>query len=395
MLVFLLISTAFAQTEPPIQPRYAEYNLLHPLRSDLEGKELERALKGVLEARGITTLTVTGPDGERAQYRPKKARTHTLREMNPEAASALRFVLINESPGIELDALVIPISPQEHGEEVPRRPVTVAWDHPAELSVHTGTIVDAVTAPTVTLEAFMARWGVELEIEDQDWSITELGQLDEALALLTPAEQVIVTGIPFRRVSSPPLEGATAAFLFDPEDGARMEFFQMQEDRQRSVFFGTPDAPRLIALSPLVHEFGHAVANAQLIASLQPITPLIRSLNNAVKQHARLTEQGASPAELRVVSGRYQEAVADLATAGWSLEALERACQQLALPNEAERTLEHMIGDRPRVSQYADSNTAELFAETFMLARLDPDAARRLYPDVMDWLDASGHLPAQ
>ena len=64
MLVFLLISTAFAQTEPPIQPRYAEYNLLHPLRSDLEGKELERALKGVLEARGITTLTVTGPDGE-------------------------------------------------------------------------------------------------------------------------------------------------------------------------------------------------------------------------------------------------------------------------------------------------------------------------------------------
>jgi hypothetical protein len=236
---------------------------------------------------------------------------------------------------------------------------------------------------------------VELEIEDQDWSITELGQLDEALSLLTPAEQAIVTSIPFRRVSSPPLEGATAAFLFDPHEGARMEFFQMQEDRQRSVFFGTPDAPRLTALSPLVHEFGHAVANAQLIAQLQPIIPLLRSLNNAVQQHAQLTEQGASPAERRVVSRRYQQAVSELEAAGWSLAALEQSFEQLALPNGAERSIEAMIGERSRVSQYAYSSTAELFAETFMLARLDPDALRRLYPDVMDWLEGSGHLPDQ
>jgi hypothetical protein len=174
-----------------------------------------------------------------------------------------------------------------------------------------------------------------------------------------------------------------------------MEFFQMQEDRQRSVFFGTPDAPRLTALSPLVHEFGHAVANAQLIAQLQPIIPLLRSLNNAVQQHAQLTEQGASPAERRVVSRRYQQAVSELEAAGWSLAALEQSFEQLALPNRAERSIEAMIGERSRVSQYAYSSTAELFAETFMLARLDPDALRRLYPDVMDWLEGSGHLPDQ
>ena len=79
--------------------------------------------------------------------------------------------------------------------------------------------------------------------------------------------------------------------------------------------------------------------------------------------------------------------------AGWPPERLLSTLERGAVDTPSELAIDALIGERGRVSAYAETNPAEHYAEMFELYTVDPAALRRLYPDAADWFVAGRHLP--
>jgi len=393
-VLLLMLAASLAAPELTEGPRYFQGAFKRPIYSELEGRPLEKNLRELLSTRQVASLVVTAPGGAQIAYPPLKG----LRTLNPAVGRAIRLMLWNQQPGLEMDLLITPAPSEETAAmKLPRVPVTLIWEGET-LAVEHGPVFDA-RYPALSVSEFLSRWDVTLEIENNDWTEPELGLLDQALSLLTPAEQAIVTQIPFRRVAKPPppdgrhdSESPVAVFAFDLDNGARFEFYRPRIDRDRTVFRGEPSAPLLMPVAVLVHEFGHAIASGPIMAEISPYLDDISTSFLAYRKLTALADSGAAPDEIAPWRTRYDERMAALAAQGCSEDQLDAYLNRIREPDPAELALDALVGDRQRVSEYAYSDAAEHFAEMFELYRTDPAAVERLYPDVADWFDQGGHL---
>lgn len=173
---------------------------------------------------------------------------------------------------------------------------------------------------------------------DVAWSPYEAAVAADALARLTPAEQARVGDVVLRRMAVSRRAPGRELAWFDPLDAPpSIEVYDLAF-AAASAFVGPVDAPVDPATLTLVHELGHALADAPL--------------REAGGWSPTLTRGGP----------------------------VIRAFRALDLP--------------PGPTPYARRSVHEAFAEAFALWKLDPDALRRTQPDALAWFEAGGHLAA-
>ncbi len=310
--------------------------------------------------------------------------------------AVLFHVLNAEGPGVEIDLLA------RTDDEV--RPVSAIWDGPDALLIQVGASWSGAARDVGELGEFLSRWNLELERDQAvDWHGAELALLDQALALLSPRERARVEQLPFRRSAAgftlPNGKPAAAAYRTDFVQGYRFEFYSVNTRADSGGFIGAPSRPHSRQLLTVLHELGHAIADhdrrLQVLPLLSPIRQLNASFGEGERADAALEPDPTDQAALtrrRDALARNLAAADALTALGLPPERLDELNAWLETPTPIELALAEQLGDAPPITEYAATSPSEGFAEFFAYAHLDPDAMRRVYPQVAEWLLSGRYL---
>ena len=250
----------------------------------------------------------------------------------------------------------------------------------------------------VQADPLRARYGVG---PIEGWSASELASLERALSLLSPQELAGISGLPFRRRSSapadvprPPPGLLPSEFkpcgLYRWQDGQRwIEIFDCAFDGDALSFVGRPDHPLPPSARVIVHEIGHALGKK---ATADLYDRILRENASAKELVDEFNRQGRRIPQDQMY--RYQQMQAKFAAmsavfARWSAVLATGASNSSPVIVEFDQ-----VRARNGFTLYGRWNSDEAFAEAFSLYRADPDACRRISPQVFAFFEAGRHLSA-
>ncbi|MFO0576905.1 MAG: hypothetical protein U1A78_23120 [Polyangia bacterium] len=171
--------------------------------------------------------------------------------------------------GLELDLL----THSETGEYVP---VTAQYDLDESVRITMGKPLRSLTELAVPLspEQIHTVYGTGPIVNGTaSWTPTELAALQQALAVLTPAERAKLADVRFVRNHRPTrtsgLSHSSKAWGAYYVDGSQktISLFDVKIDHDESLFIGTPDKPLLASAACLLHEIGHGLASEPVLDS--------------------------------------------------------------------------------------------------------------------------------
>jgi hypothetical protein len=155
---------------------------------------------------------------------------------------------------------------------------------------------------------------------------------------------------------------ATVPRNFRLEPGERwIDIFDCAFDADDHAFVGDPARPLQPSVRVILHEIGHAISLA------------------------RLGQLGFEA--MRVSLGEMNEAMANA-------RAALAPTQNGEFETPVLRSFLALPGARSGFTPYGRTNPTESFAEAFSLFRADPDACRRISPEVFGFFASGAHLPA-
>jgi hypothetical protein len=248
----------------------------------------------------------------------------------------------------------------------------------------------AVSSAPVDAPALGARHGVGAI---ERWRDAELDSLGEALALLSPAEIGVIRGVPFRRARAAPGQDATAAERhcgrFHAERALRwIEIYDCAFENDEHSFVGTPERPLRPSVRVVLHEIGHAVSFAALTDLVARVLSGHEQVTSLVSEFNRLGRR-VHPEELErfeAMRSGFEEI-----NAGFT-----QVTRVLAAPDQVQtpviRAFALVPGARSGLTPYGRRSPVEAFAEAFSLYRADPDACRRISPEVYEFFASGRHL---
>ena len=349
---------------------------------------------------GVTTLERKG-EPSKVVWNKADPTTDALTDTSRAERIALVSILGRKMVGAEVDVLV----PQPDGSGVP---VTVIWEPDGVVSFESGPAVKSLLDETMTAEKIRAQFDVgEFTDLDAQWDGRAYSVVHQALSLLSKEELALVRGLPFRRAKKDGIHRAKyeradasncifvydAAFLFAGE-----------------MFTGTPQAPRADAVTVIIHELGHALADARfrekgLISKAaaeeykrrQPeVDAAVKAFNDkAVELGPKPNAKGA--AELKALEAALTKVRAETDVRFKEADRLvkqmlanDRVNAQAGRP--AEKALAALVNIKQSPTTYGRSTVREHFAECFNIFKNDPAALRRVSAAAADWFAAGTHV---
>ena len=255
-------------------------------------------------------------------------------------------------------------------------------------------------------QGFFASHGIgPLQEEGSRWQALEVQAVALAISKLAPEEGALLQGIPIIRAPSAEDTKEGGLYLQKNCEGSIYVYDRAFLDRDVQ-FIGSPKAPLPAAVMTMLHELGHALNNhqsrrafCQYEQQLAQRNALVPKLNLAVVRYNDLVARfnaGAQNAETRAEIARLQGELDHLRS---TLDRLSK--ENLALAELAARLLvrgpvltayEDALNGAPAPTKYGESHIKESFAESFALFRADPEALKRVLPQVHAWFEAGGHV---
>ncbi len=200
------------------------------------------------------------------------------------------------------------------------------------------------------------------------WALQELAFVLMALEALTEEERTALVGVRLVRLADSPRRPSEMAWYGPSTDPPRLEVYDAAFQEYGHGFVGPLDRPMPTPVMTLLHEFGHAVVDRPL-----------RDTHAAWRRARDASERMVDPA-------RFQAAY-DRATV---LRSCYRGLGDDGPVIEAYRAVRGRV--RGPTTYGWRGRHHESFAEAFALHHLDPDALRRVMPDVAAWFEDEKHV---
>lgn len=379
------------------QPYYAVGIMLSPNREPLSPEFEAKNLKQFLKQRDLDELVYTDPDGVRwrilgSSSAPKMA----MKDLPPVVMVGIIDAVKREQPGVETDLLLR----ERNGW---RTPMSLTWDLDGSLEVTVGRDRPMAYPEGPTEAVLTERFGVELRVQEgAEWEEVNLGILWEGLDRLDDEELACIRDVPIVRAAKAAWRsrGSFVAGFYTYNLGfIELQLFALDGDRARTVFFGSPYQPVPVDVRLVVHELGHAIAAAHWRRQMWALMPLLEPVIWREGERVGIRQPPDWEAFLRDRSTLPPERLDEvergwlaLHAAGWTPERVEAFRRQMSQPREVELAFAELVGERWMPSRYASSDVAETFAEFFAYWKVDPEAMRRVYPDVAAMFDSGAHL---
>lgn len=365
--------------------------------------ELRTIVESHLRDRKIAVAWRAG--GEDVAVFPKPAGERSLQTLDRPALLALLLGLQPTTPeAMEYDLLFA-----DDGKQI--RPVSLWTEGPKRLVVAGGEPVGKPPAGPSAAQ-IAKRYGLAGLVEvDATFEPGVRGALDTALALLTDPERarladitIVRQGENSRKVRATrgPKWVNTANYLLDGNVG----WIEVYDDAVLTSprFVGPVDAPLHPTVFVLLHELGHAIADAPTRAMLAEYERRRMALGAAIDVAVR--RNNAYNHEVEAFNAnKTPEAAA-------RLEAQLEELTALGAELQAEREAIHVLGERidalgelaPMAQRYRDevgdaaptaygrTSADEAFAEAFALFHADPEALKRTVPAAYAWFARGSHV---
>ncbi|MBM65523.1 MAG: hypothetical protein CMH55_04735 [Myxococcales bacterium] len=233
---------------------------------------------------------------------------------------------------------------------------------------------------------------------DRAWSAKERALLHSALARLTEGERRLISNLSFVRHRVGEQGAHNAALHVSKGCRSHVRVFDTLFEGRPSVFTGDPEAPISMAEYGLLHEIGHAIANAAykstscaLDKEERIIERLRREANAATDAYNRRVDQ-KDPTLRQEDAERLRAHVQSVSQRIASYnQARAQAKADRHMGPVRSRFEQQTAGALP-VTRYAGLSLDERFAEAFALARTDPAAVRRIAPKVLTFFQTQQHL---
>jgi hypothetical protein len=323
---------------------------------------LQKQVLAVLKGYGVKTVERRGGD-TKVVWSAADAATDSLSGFSKAERVAVLSLVGRQSRGAEFDLLV----PQADGTFAP---VSLWWDSPEVVGFASGPTWASKTDATVTGETLKAKYKIgDLLEADAKWTPESLTALDLALGTLSAGELELVSGLKFRRTRA----SARHAALYQRGDDTNLiDVYDAALSFDGEQFCGEPTAPRPYLLIPLMHELGHAIADARMrqmgLANLE-----LRKKFESAKAEGKATD-----ADFKAADGAVRKLLA-IDAANAKGRAVERELLTVFPQNRSPTT-------------YGRTKPAEHFAESFSLWKNDPAALERISPEAAAWFKAGKHV---
>ena len=336
-------------------------------------------------------------DGEKLYWqrnsngRPRRLSDHDLKRLPRTGLIAFFIALQRDQRGSEAD-LVLP--PPQAG--LPPHFVTVLH----EPNDHLILIYDPQQRRSFNHRHLPATERPIAVDGDRSWSRVERARLYSALARLQPAERKLIQQVSFVRHRVGQQGAHNAALHVSKGCRSHIRVFDSLFEDQPSIFTGSPEAPISTAEYGLLHEIGHAIANAPYKAAScaldreeRVIERLRQEVNAATAKYNRRVE--AKDRSLRQADvDRLQAQVQKVSQ---RIEAYNQARAKAKADRHmgpVRRRFERWTARSAPVTRYAMQSLDERFAEAFALSRTDPAAVQRIAPKVLKFFERFEHLKA-
>ncbi len=257
-----------------------------------------------------------------------------------------------------------------------RWPVTVKVDDEGAVDVQhgDGELVRQRPPNGLGAEQWRARIASEfrlLRVEDGDaaWTEDDLGLVVAALSRLNADEAAVLDGLIVRRDHFGRRWGDVAEY--DSQQRVpHIALFDWALEVDRWNFVGSPSAPVPASVQSLVHEVGHAFADAP-------------------RRELQLQWEALYDVDATLMSDHELEDWYD------DRKALMRRTRSLGRRGPVLDAYREAIRGGPRgPTRYGRRNVHESFAEAFGLYKTDPRALGRVMPLALVWFESGGHIVA-
>jgi hypothetical protein len=287
--------------------------------------------------------------------------------------------------GAEFDVRV----PLEPG---PDRWVTVIHELDGRIAAIDALVRDADRAANAADPgALRTRYGIG---PVEGWSAGELASLEQALALLRPAELEALRELPFRRKSRASrwaLPRATGRhcghFQIDQSERA-ITIYDCAFETDAFAFVGPIERPLPPSSRVILHEVAHALASRSLADVLADAIESQREAEVMIGEFNRLGQD--VPRDEMARLGRLQSEIQSLQASllRWH-EKLQRVDH---LSTGAVRAFLAQPGASSGFTPYGRTHPVEAYAEAFSLCRTDAEAGQRIAPAVCAYFDSGEYL---
>lgn len=384
-----------AALEPP-RLYYETIQIRHnPLDVD-QKRSLIVEVKDIVEDRPITWRD---PEGRLRDIQP---RGEGLAAMDMAALHGLWMAFQLEGRGGEVD-LVVTVKDKKP------EPVSVVIEANGDVRVTSGLRQGRRAPPEVGgIEGLRDRYGLGplTSGRGEAWDVEALQGLELALGLLGPQELEVVKGMAFIRYpeGSNPTRGA----LYSQEGcEARIFIYNHSLEAARRQFTGSPDAPLPPLTLSALHEIGHAVhvyPSRRIACALEPRLERLKARQAAYNAAIDARNDLAARANREQSRALMEEIAALDAGLAGDLAAMER--DKKALEADAGRAnrlanlgpvlaaYRDQLKDQRSPTRYGEESLKESFAESFALFHADPEALRRVLPEISAWFERGGHVEA-
>ncbi|MEZ4317499.1 MAG: hypothetical protein R3F61_08340 [Myxococcota bacterium] len=238
------------------------------------------------------------------------------------------------------------------------------------------------------------------------------GALDTALSMLSAEERAGLADITLvrqgqasrkQRVAHAPSWVNTATYVLEDNRGWIEVYDEAVQSASR--FVGPIDQPVHPTVFVLLHELGHAIADAPFRAQLREHERRRLAFNDALTAfkadqaayNAAVTRHNANPKSKE--GGPLAEQLRELREREDAMKTENAALQVLGAEIDANsdltpvaRRYAEAVGKRRSPTQYGETSVDEAFAEAFALFHADPDALKRTVPAAFDWFARGAHL---
>lgn len=339
----------------------------------LAEKDHESVRRAAADAFGGRTVRVAAPGKRPVKVSGKSA----LKKQPAYVLRALLAVVGDAYHGAEVDLLVR----REGARPVP---VSVIIDLEGHARVQYGAPLPR-PGKALARDALRARYGTGplTESGTSKWNAPAMLALQEALELLTSEERRLLARLPFKRTSGRG-KGQLGAQHEVKNCGEHIWVYDRAFLGRAVRFVGRPDQPTSGPAGTLLHELGHALharPGRVLYCRYEERFADLEKRRKALNR--KIADRSAKPEEVTDFERRRSE-----------VEAMGERAVTWTRKGPVLSAYAKVIGSSPAPTRYGEESTAESFAESFSLYRADPDALRRVLPEVARWFDAKGHLKA-
>jgi hypothetical protein len=279
-------------------------------------------------------------------------------------------------------------------------PVSIYWDDERKVSIQPGPAFRP-HAWAATAEQVAQRHGVARPVNrDARWNPRTLAIVDRALGMLSSEELVLIKDLKLIRKRD---GGIHRAQYGRSNAGAALYIYDTAFANEDQAFVGDPSAPLPNSFYVLLHELGHAIADAKVceltVGQFAAHGAYAKAVEqeNALIAHFNSRRKTGAEEELQPMSVKIDQlrAITKEKRAEWSTltERLDRIdVDRSSVGQRVELAFAEVLPPAKAPTKYGRRNAVESFADSYSLFKTDPAALARVSPEALAWFKSGEYL---